>query len=76
MNRLAFAFPCFLSIGRRAFFVAYRYWERKLDLLRKSETEEIVGGPRTISNIDTKTEYPREKHNAMHLVRYRRRGVS
>lgn len=69
MNRLAFAFPCFLSIGGSN-------WERKLDLLREPETEEIVGGPRTISNIDTKTEYPWKKHNAMHLVRHGRRGVS
>lgn len=76
MNRLAFAFPCFLSIGGKALFVTYRNCERKLDLLRKPETEEIVGEPRTIFNIDTKTEYPRKKDNAMHLVRYGRRGVS
>lgn len=53
---------------KKAFFASNRYWWWKVDILRESEAQKIVGGPRSAINIDRKAKSFWKEDNALRLV--------
>lgn len=56
---------CFLGTKERVFCIN---WQREMDLFWESQTQKIMGRPRTTINIYRKTESLRRENNAVRLV--------